>query len=76
MAIDRGCGVVGCGADAVETYQAFDRLLAEHMFAIELCHLGVFSIGLHLGIASADTFLAGVLGDTELIERVIRLYAK
>ncbi len=41
------------------------------MFAIELGHLGVLRVRLDLGIAGANLFFAGVLGDAEVVEGVV-----
>src|SRR4051812_31404040 len=71
VAIDWRCGVVGGRLDGVEAYEAFDRLLTEYVFAIELCHFGVLGVGLDLGIAGTNAFFASVLGNTEFVEGVV-----
>ena len=43
---------------------------AEHL-AVELGHAGVLGVLLHLRVARADLFFAGVLGDAELVEGVV-----
>ena len=64
-------GCFGGWGDGGDGDDAFDRLLAQHVLAIELGHLGVFGILLHLGVAGADLFFAGVLGDARLLEGVV-----
>src|ERR1017187_2840988 len=67
LTVDGRGGVVGRGGDGVETNQAFDRLLAQHVLAIELRHLRVFGVFLDLvgrrSSAGAKLFFASVLGD-------------
>ena len=41
LAVNRRRGIVGSGLDRVEAYEAFDRLLAEYVLAIELGHLRI-----------------------------------
>ena len=59
------------GGDGVEAYEAFDRLFAEHVLAIELGHRAFSASDLISGIAGADLFFAGILGDAEIVERVV-----
>ena len=58
--------------DFAEGDEACDFRLAEHFLAVELGHLGVFGILLDLRIARPNLFFAGVLGDTGLLEGVVR----
>ena len=57
--------------DGVEADKALYWLFAEDVLAVELGHLGVFGVLLQLLVAGADFFFAGVLRDSELIERVV-----
>ena len=64
------------GLDSAERFErhesAFDRLLFQHDFAIELRHARVFG-GLlrHLGVALAQLLFAGGLGDSLVVEIVL-----
>src|SRR6185312_456511 len=48
------------------------RLLPENFLAVKLGHLGVLGVLFYPGVAGADFFFARVLGDTELLESVVR----
>src|ERR1017187_6549896 len=59
------------GGDSVEANQALDGLFTEDMLAVELGHLCVLGFFLDFGFAGAELFFAGILSDTEVIERVV-----
>jgi len=68
-----------CGLDAAQAADFTDRneatrklRLLQDFLAVQLGHAGVFSVLLQLGVAGANLFFAGVLGDTALVERIVR----
>src|ERR1700733_3597130 len=63
-----GLGGRGYGGDG---HDAFYRLLAEDVLAVELGHLRVLGILLQLGVAGANLLFARVLGDAGLLEGVV-----
>ena len=64
------CGS-GDGLDLAEGDEAGDLGLLEDLLAVELGHLRVLGVLLQLCVAGADFFLARVLGDAGLLERVV-----
>src|SRR6201996_3708696 len=67
-----GCGCcLGSRSDRADRHDAFDRLLAQNMLAVQLGHAGVLGILLQFGVARANLFFARVLGDAGLLEGVV-----
>src|ERR1700723_2799945 len=55
----------------VERNEAFLRLLSQDMLAIKPSHFRVFRVRFDFCIAGPELFLAGVLGNAQLVERVV-----
>src|SRR6202012_64395 len=55
----------------IERNETLFRLLPEDMLTVESSHLRVLRILLDFGVARFQLFLAGVLGDAQLIEGII-----
>src|SRR6202453_5459153 len=63
---------LGRGRDQrVEWNKTLFRLLSQHMLAIEPRHLGVFRVLLDFRVACHQLFLTRILGNSQLIERVV-----
>ena len=56
--------------DGGDLHQIGAGLLLEHVLAVELHHALVFPLLFEPGVARADLFLAGVLGDAWMLRKV------